>query len=97
MFGITCAPELFQKIMEKILIGCSGTINFIDDIIIFGENLDQHNVRLKQTLDTLKKYNVLLNEKKCAYNIKAVKFLGHVLSQEGIKPLDTHVWVFQNL
>lgn len=36
MFGINFAPELFQKIMERLLFGCEGCLNYIDDIIIYG-------------------------------------------------------------
>lgn len=42
MFGISCAPEIFQKILEKMLIHCEGAINFIDDILIFGDSEEQH-------------------------------------------------------
>jgi len=45
-------PETYQKILEKILITCEGTINFIDDILIFGQ--DEHDW-LKYTLRILEK------------------------------------------
>lgn len=34
MFGISCAPEIFQRIIRSVLRGCEGTINFIDDILV---------------------------------------------------------------
>lgn len=91
MFGISCAPELFQKIMEKMLIPCDGAVNFIDDILVFGRNKAEHDARLAQVLQVLKDNNVLLNKTKCTFNVKKVQFLGHELSSDGIKPLDKYV------
>lgn len=76
MFGITCAPELFKKIMERMLTGLDGIINFIDDILIFGEDEKQHDERLSKALETLKKNNVLLNKKKCIYKVQKNSFPG---------------------
>lgn len=95
MFGISCAPEIFQKILERILAPCDGTVNFIDDIVIYGENEIEHNKRLKNALKTLHENDVLLNESKCIYNISVIQFLGHELSPNGMKPLDKYISVIK--
>lgn len=87
MFGITCAPEKFQKIMEVILTGCEGCLNYIDDIIIYAGDSDQLKERVKKVLNRLKEYNVALNESKCVFNVTEIQFLGHKLSASGIKPI----------
>lgn len=86
MFGITCAPELFQKIMEQILSGCDGSCNFIDDILVYGSSKQEHDVRLQQVQKRLRGFDVTLNEKKCIYGIQEVDFLGHRLSAKGVRP-----------
>ncbi|XP_030747091.1 uncharacterized protein K02A2.6-like [Sitophilus oryzae] len=91
MFGITCAPEIFQKTLERILAKCEGTKNFVDDIVIFGQNDEEHDKRLKKTLETLKNNNVLLNDQKCQYRLKKVNFLGHTLTAEGVTPLESYI------
>lgn len=96
MFGISCAPEHFQKILERILLPCDGVVNFIDDIVVFGANESDHNGRLKQVLEVLKHNNVRLNDKKCIFGIKNVTFLGHQLSADGVKPLDKYVKVIDS-
>ncbi|CAK1597385.1 unnamed protein product [Parnassius mnemosyne] len=88
MFGISCAPEIFQKTLERILLGCEGVINFIDDILIFGKDLLEHDLRLKKVLAVLEENNMMLREDKCIYRMKKVHFLGHELSELGVKPLD---------
>lgn len=91
MFGITCAPELFQKILERMLIQCGGVINFIDDILVYGDNEQEHDTRLNKVLQTLKDNNVLLNEAKCIFKTQSVDFLGHHLEPNGITPLNKYV------
>lgn len=91
MFGVTCAPELFQKILEKMLIKCEGVINFIDDILIWGSTEEEHDLRVAKVLEVLKENNVVLNEAKCVYKAGKVNFLGHELSSEGVKPLQKYI------
>nr|CAH7725339.1 unnamed protein product [Callosobruchus chinensis] len=91
LFGINAAPEIFQKIMEKMLLPCDGTVNFIDDILIYGKNEEEHDHRVKFTMKLLKDNNVLLNMDKCIFKISQIKFLGHMLSSNGIRPLESYV------
>ncbi|XP_062710656.1 uncharacterized protein K02A2.6-like [Aedes albopictus] len=86
MFGINCAPELFQKSMEQVLSGCEGCLVFIDDVIVFGSDQKEHDMRLEKVRLRLQERNVALNEDKCIYGVNEVEFLGHVLSEDGIKP-----------
>lgn len=86
MFGITYAPEIFQKIMEQILNGCEGALNASDDIIVHGKTKEEHDNRLAIVLQRLKDFNVLLNQSKCIFGATEITFLGHHLSKNGIKP-----------
>lgn len=86
IFGINCAPEIFQKLMEQILNGCEGCCIYIDDIIVHGETKQQHEIRIQKVLQRLKEYNVSLNDDKCVFGATSVNFLGHQLSNKGIKP-----------
>ncbi|CAB3220156.1 unnamed protein product [Arctia plantaginis] len=91
MFGISCAPEHFQKIMEKMLLPCDGVVNFIDDIVVFGRDMKESQTRLEHVLTVLRDNNVLLNKSKCVFNGKSIQFLGHELSASGVKPLDKYI------
>ncbi|XP_053690472.1 uncharacterized protein K02A2.6-like [Sabethes cyaneus] len=86
MFGISCAPELFQKIIEQVLSGCEGCVNFIDDIIVYGSDRQEHDIRLEKVCRKLREMNVKLNDAKCLYGVSELKFLGHILSSNGIRP-----------
>lgn len=96
MFGISCAPELFQKVMEKLLLGCEGCIVYIDDILIFALDEVEHDNRLECVLTRLKNACVRLNEKKCVIKVRSVTFLGHVLDEYGIKPSEDRISSVKN-
>ncbi|XP_075556585.1 uncharacterized protein LOC142588643 [Dermacentor variabilis] len=85
-FGITSAPEYFQKQMARILEGEYGVANMIDDIVVFGRTRQEHDARLSQVLSRLAKAGITLNQDKCRFGVPEVSFLGVVVSTQGIRP-----------
>lgn len=81
MFGIDLAPEIFQRILEGLLSSCNNIPNYIDDVFIFGSSKEEHGSTVKDFLSVFDANNVVLNEGKCAWKVKELKFLGHVLSE----------------
>lgn len=96
MFGIACAPEIFQKVLEQILAGCEGCLNYMDDIIVYADTMEHLNERVQKVMQRLKEYNVQLNQEKCIFGAKELVFLGHKLSAEGIKPTHDKVESIRN-
>ncbi|XP_062538474.1 uncharacterized protein K02A2.6-like [Armigeres subalbatus] len=95
MFGISCAPELFQKVMESIVAGLEGVIVYLDDIVVYGSSRDEHNKRLAALLERLAEYDILLNEEKCVYDVDSLEFLGHELSVKGVRPTESRIAAIQ--
>ena len=62
-FGISSAPEHFQRRMSQMLEGCDGVVCHADDIVVYGEDIQQHNERLHQVLKRLREEGLTLNEK----------------------------------
>ena len=85
-FGISSAPELFQRRMNSILEGLDGVVCMMDDVLIFGRDQKQHDERLHAVFKRLEQAKVTLNGAKCQFNKTSVKFLGHVVDQDGIRP-----------
>lgn len=85
-FGIASAPEHFQRRMSVILNGLPGVVCHMDDILIWGKDQQEHNVRLHTVLHKLQEAGVTLNMEKCDLSKQEVKFLGHILSAEGVQP-----------
>lgn len=91
MFGISCAPEIFQKVMESIVAGLDGVVVYLDDVMVVGRSQEEHDRRLENLLKRFEQYGVLLNKKKCIYNASRIEFLGHELSNEGFRPTESKI------
>lgn len=84
-FGISSAPEHFQKRLTQMLGGLDGTVCHADDILVFGATPQEHDERLHRVLQRLQQRGLTLNDK-CEFAMTEVKFLGHIVSGEGIRP-----------
>ena len=69
MFGVTSAPEKYQQVIQQVLHDCSGTANISDDIIVYGSDTAEHDVRLEKVLARLKDKGLTLNEEKCVFHM----------------------------
>ena len=87
-FGLSNAPATFQRVMEVALRGLQWTICliYLDDVIIFGRNLEEHINRLREVLSRIKAAGLKLSPRKCFLLQKEVKFLEHVVSEAGVLP-----------
>ncbi|MCG7868284.1 MAG: hypothetical protein JAY74_18205 [Candidatus Thiodiazotropha taylori] len=85
-FGLCNAPATFERMMEVILSGLQWEtcLLYIDDVIIFANNFEQHLERLSDVLSRLQTAGLKLSPHKCQLLKKQVSFLGHVVSEHGI-------------
>lgn len=86
MFGVSCAPEMYQRIISQALQGCTGVRNIFDDIIVHGETKMEHDRNLKGLLHRLREKGLTLNLDKCQFDLSEIGFMGHLLSARGIGP-----------
>lgn len=85
-FGIASAPEHFQRRMSMIIDGLQGVVCHMDDVLIWGRDQQEHDIRLHTVLNKLQEAGVTLNMEKCELGRSEVMFLGHILSAEGVQP-----------
>lgn len=85
-FGLCNAPATFQRLMESILEGLIGKacMVYLDDILVFGQTLDEHLENLVKVFERLKKAGLRLKPKKCHFLQPQVEYLGYVVSAEGV-------------
>lgn len=85
-FGLTSAPATFQRLMERVLQGLhwKTLLLYLDDVIVIGNNFDNHLCRLREVLARLRSAGLKLKPSKCHLFQTEVKYLGHVVSNRGV-------------
>jgi hypothetical protein len=88
-FGLTNAPAHFMYLMNFVFMLelDKFVMVFIDDILIYFKNDEEHEQHLRIVLKWLRDHKLYAKFNKCAFWLKEVPFLGHVISAEGI-PVD---------
>ena len=86
-FGLTCAPSVFQRLMDLVLCGLTyeTCLVYLDDIIVFSRDFESHLQRLREVFLRLRAANLKVHIKKCSLFQRRVNFLGHVLTETGIE------------
>lgn len=84
-FGISPAPSIFQKVIDKILSGLD-VVKYLDDIILATDTDEKMKELIKMVFKRLSEYNLKVNIDKSEFFVKKVRYLGHVISGQGIEP-----------
>jgi hypothetical protein len=86
LFGLTNAPASFQRFINEVLQEYLHlyVIAYLDDILIFSKNKEEHGVHINNVLGKLQEANIKLKLKKCEFHVQETKFLGHWISTGGI-------------
>ena len=87
-FGLTNAPGTFQRLMNTLFAQYiyKGVLIFLDDVLLYSGDVEQHIQNLKITFETLRKANLRLKPKKCKFFQKQVDYLGHTIQADGTSP-----------
>ena len=91
-FGICSAPEIWQRTMHEFVEDLEGVEVIADDFLIagFGTTDDEVNLSLERNerafLEKCRQWNLKLNRLKVRRHQSSVKFMGHLLTSEGLKP-----------
>ena len=94
--GLVRAAEMFQNRIRKSLEGLEGVLNISDDLLVYGNSQEEHDMRLRAVLERLREKNLTLNREKCRFNKTRVEFYGHIFSDQGISPDPNKVSALQN-
>ena len=102
-FGIKPAPEEYQQRQMQALEGLSGIFVIADDILVVGYGTTQkeadanHDLNLRNLLLRCREKNLKLNKKKARIKLREVKYVGHILSPDGVKADPDKIAVIDNM
>ena len=85
-FGFANAPSAFQRAINYVLRDLEFVIVYLDDILILSKTEEEHIIHLRRVFQRLSEYNLKLRFDKCKFFKKELKYLGFILTPEGVKP-----------
>ncbi|VDH97221.1 Hypothetical predicted protein [Mytilus galloprovincialis] len=91
-FGLSSAPEEYQRRQDQTVEGLPGVRSIVDDILIYGEGdteeeaIDDHDRKFRALMERCRERNLKLNKEKFKLKLKEVRFIGHLVTSEGLKP-----------
>lgn len=98
-FGLTNAPATFQCLMNTIFAEYirKFVIVFLDDILVYSANLQDHEAHLRIVLSLLRKNKLYAKASKCSFARDRIEYLGHIISWDGVatdaeKTSVMHAW-----
>ncbi|KAL0162334.1 hypothetical protein M9458_041730, partial [Cirrhinus mrigala] len=86
-YGLANSPSIFQNFMNEIFRDMlhQYVVVYIDDILIYSNDLQSHIFHVTQVLQRLRQYHLYLKGEKCEFHQTRVQFLGYYISPEGIE------------
>ena len=90
-FGMRNAPATFQRFINQVTAEVEGCEAYIDDVIIYSDNWSDHVKQLRTFFDKLKEAKLTVNLAKSEFGCAQVSYLGHIVGQGEVKPIDAKV------
>ena len=87
LFGLTNAPTTFMDLINCVFRSYVDQffVVFIDDIFVYSKDREYHDTHLRAVLETLRNEQLYAKLSKCEFWLREVSFLGHIVSEEGIR------------
>ena len=98
LFGLTNAPTAFQRFMNDIFSDILDVcvMIYLDDILIYLNNMSEHHWHVKEVLKCLHKAGLYTKAEKCKFHSELVKYLGYILSSFGLTMSNDKVKIIQD-
>ena len=90
-FGMKNAPATFQRMVNKLVRNIDGCEGYIDDVVIFSDNWSDHIHQIKRFFQIMREAKLTINLMKSEFGKATVKYLGHIVGQGQVRPLDAKI------
>ncbi|XP_062556963.1 uncharacterized protein K02A2.6-like [Armigeres subalbatus] len=84
--GVKSAPGVFQQLMNSMVADLEGVDTFLDDIFVASKTEEEHHKMLNALFQRLQAYGFVLREEKCNILQPEVKYLAHIVDENGLRP-----------
>ena len=92
-FGMKNAPATFQRMINHIIADIEGVEAYIDDVVVYSQTWDEHIGQIRRLFQKLAQANLTVNLSKSEFCQATVTYLGHVVGQGHVKPVQAKVEV----
>ncbi|PIO71476.1 hypothetical protein TELCIR_06628 [Teladorsagia circumcincta] len=96
-FGVKLAPAIFQQQMDTMIAGLHGTAAYLDDIIVTGKTINEHNARLEAVLRRIHDYGFRVRLEKCSFLQNEIRYLGFIINAKGRQPDPAKIEAIHNM
>ena len=90
-FGLKNAAQAFQRLMDSVCRGLTFVFVYLDDILVASRTASEHREHLKTLFTRLQDHGLVINLAKCLFGQTELRFLGHLVSADGISPAPDNV------
>ena len=90
-FGMKNAPATFQKMFNKLVRDIDGCEGYIDDVVIYSDNWSDHIRQIECFFQIMREAKLTINLMKIEFGKATVKYLGHIVGQGQVRPLDAKI------
>lgn len=95
-FGLRNAAQTFQRFINEVTRGLHFVVAYLDDILVASSSPEEHADHLRLLFSRLQEHGLTINTAKCVFGVSSIEFLGHLVTPEGIQPLESKVQALRN-
>ena len=96
-FGICSSPEVWQRAVSQLYENVEGCAVIADDILVWGNDMQEHNKWLQTVLQKARDLNLKLNREKCKTGLSEVTYVGHTFGPQVFSPSKARVDAILNM
>ena len=95
-FGLRNAAQTFQRFIDEALKDLPFVYAYIDDLLVSSTSMEEHEQHLQLLFQRLSEYGIIINPAKCVFGVSSLTFLGHIVDENGLRPVPERVQAIQD-
>ncbi|EYB85899.1 hypothetical protein Y032_0289g1517 [Ancylostoma ceylanicum] len=96
-FGVKSAPAIFQQIMDTTLAGLQGVVAYLDDVIVVGRSVEEHQHNLNAVFKRIADSGLHVRLDKCNFATTQITYLGYIIDKDGRRPDPSKIEAIQRM